>query len=153
MGFRAMSVSGGKSTVYNITGDTTLTMAQHNNAIINANHASAVSTIDLPAVADAAGMRVTIILGQTVSSDFNIDGQSLSAIRMHAVADEGDEGTNTVWGQQRYIVYDESQGYGLGIAKNGVIGDICELVCTGNIWVAKCYSRTGTWFSDSNGTI
>ena len=35
MGFRAMSVSGGKSTVYNITGDTTLTMAQHNNAIIN----------------------------------------------------------------------------------------------------------------------
>tara|TARA_R100000152_G_C6776957_1_gene206483 strand:- start:170 stop:634 length:465 start_codon:yes stop_codon:yes gene_type:complete len=154
MGLKVLSVAPAeRSSVYNITSDTTLTKIKHDGAIIVVNHLTGVSAIDLPAAADAEGMKVTIIVGVTVTSDFHIDGQGTSAIRMHAVADDGAEATNTVWGVNRYIVYDESEGSGLGGAANGIIGDICELVCTGGFWVAKCFSRTGTWISDSDGTI
>ena len=154
MGLKVLSVlPAERSSVFNITSDTTLTQARHDGAIIKIDHVSSVSTINLPAAGDAEGMKVTIIVGQTVTSDFNIDGQAVSAIRMHAVADDGAETTNTAWGANRYIVYDESEGSGLGGAANGVIGDICELVCTGGFWVAKCFSKTGTWVSDADGTI
>lgn len=151
MGLQVLSIlPNERSSVVNITSSIALTKAQHDGAIINVNHVSGVSSIDLPAAADAIGMTVTIVIGQIVTSDFNIDGQGLTAIKLHAICDDDDSEVNTIWSEERYIVYDVSQGVGLGV---GVIGDICELVCNGVYWIARSHSRTSIWKSDANGTI
>ena len=119
-----------------------LTKEEHSNHIIMINHASAVTTMDLPAVADAVGMTLTIVLNLALTADLVIDGQANDKIR-HLDFNTTDTAANIGrWTEGRYLTYDES----LGSGGNGNIGDYVHLFCDGSYWHATSFGQTArTW--------
>ena len=134
-----------------IVDDITLNMFEHNNIIITIGHVSDVSTIVLPEIIKSAGMRVTVVLGVTVTSDFNIDCQTVQGMVQYNMNADNTH-NETIRDQKRFLVYDESLGTGLGV-QNGIIGDYVDLYCNGQKWIATSYSQTGCWVGDADGTI
>jgi hypothetical protein len=125
-------------TVTKITTDAqALTMAEHSGHIIMINHASAVTTMDLPAVADAVGMTLTIVMNLALTADCVIDGQENDKIR-NLDFNTSDTAANIGrWTEGRYLTYDESFGSG----SDGNVGDYVHLFCDGSYWHATSFGQ------------
>lgn len=119
-----------------------LTKVEHNGHIIMINHASAVTTMDLPAVADAVGMSLRIVLNQVLTADCVIDAQAADKIKLFEFNITDTAANIGRWTEGRYLTYDESTGSG----GNGNLGDHVQLFCDGSFWHAVSFSQTArTW--------
>ena len=111
-------------------------------AIVVVNHASAVTAIDLPAVASAVGFNFTLLMGQALTADCVIDAQANDKIRCFHFQ-VGDTAANIgAWTEGRYLTYDESAGSG----SNGHVGDRIEVICDGTYYHVLAFSQAnGMW--------
>ena len=125
--------------VLTITAPITLT---HDGIILIVNHASAVTTIDLPAVTDAVGMNFTIIMAASLTADCVIDSQANDDIRLFQFNVTDTAANIGVWTEGRYLTYDESTG----TTGNGNIGDRVDIICDGSYYHAIGFCKdSGTW--------
>ena len=131
-------------TVTKITTDApVLTMAEHSGHIIMINHASAVTTMDLPAIADAVGMTLTIVMNLALTADCVIDGQASNKIR-NLDFNTSDTAANIGrFTAGRYLTYDES----MGGSSDGNIGDYVQLFCDGSYWHATSFGQSARVWS------
>ena len=128
--------------VITLTASASLTMEEHNGTIILVNHASNVTAIDLPAVADAKGMHFTLLMAASLTADCVIDSQANDDIRCFEFNVTDTAADIGVWTEGRYLTYDESTG----LAGNGNIGDRIDVICDGSYYHVVSTSKTaGTW--------
>ena len=120
-----------------LTASASLTNDEHSGQIILVNHASDVTAIDLPAVADAKGMNFTLIMSSSLTADCVIDAQANDKIRCFQF-NVGDTAANIgVWTEGRYLTYDESAG----ASGNGNIGDRIDVICDGTYYHVIAFSK------------
>ena len=128
--------------VLTITAPITLTQEEHDGIILIVNHASAVTTIDLPAVTDAVGMNFTIIMAASLTADCVIDSQANDDIRLFQFNVTDTAANIGVWTEGRYLTYDESTG----TTGNGNFGDRVDIICDGSYYHAIGFCKdSGTW--------
>ena len=128
--------------VLTITAPITLTQEEHDLSIRIVNHASAFTTIDLPAVTDAVGMNFTIIMAASLTADCVIDSQANDDIRLFQFNVTDTAANIGVWTEGRYLTYDESTG----TTGNGNIGDRVDIICDGSYYHAIGFCKdSGTW--------
>ena len=128
--------------IITLTTDAVLTMEDHNASIILVNHASAVTTIDLPAVADAVGMHFKLVMAQALTADCVIDAQANDDIRCFQFNVTDTAANIGVWTEGRYLTYDESTG----ATGNGNVGDRIDVICDGSYYHVVAFCKdSGTW--------
>lgn len=128
--------------IYTLTASATLNMEDHNGSIILVNHASNVTAIDLPAVADAIGMNFKLLMATSLTADCVIDAQANDDIRCFEFNVTDTAANIGVWTEGRYLTYDESTG----AASDGNIGDRIDVICDGSYYHVISFSKTaGTW--------
>ncbi len=128
--------------VITLTANATLSMEDHNDTIILVNHASNVTAIDLPAVADAQGMHFTLMMSAALTADCVIDAQANDKIRCFQFNVTDTAANIGVWTEGRYLTYDESTG----ATGNGNVGDRIDVICDGTYYHVIAFCKdSGTW--------
>ena len=123
--------------IITLTADAKISAEDAQGAIVVVNHASAVTSIDLPAVASATGFNFTLIMAQALTADCVIDAQANDKIRCFHFQ-TGDTAANIgSWSEGRYLTYDESRGSG----GNGHIGDRIDVFCDGTYYHVLAMSQ------------
>lgn len=123
--------------VVTLTSSSTLNMEDHNGVIILVNHVSAVTAIDLPAVADAKGMHFQLVMSAVLTADCIIDSQANDDIRCFQFNVTDTAANIGVWTEGRYLTYDESTG----AAGDGNVGDRIDVICDGSYYHVVAFGK------------